>query len=514
MKINFIDRLSNAPKLPFFDLFDKKKAAKIGNEILNNFQGIWYATRGHNRGGIVSSTIDAMHAILSCLAPTMEDLRINQPTLYIETILTGKYFVFVNNGTISAKINQGVKFKHNRLKNRTVFNQIKRLLEAGFLTEKRNYSTRIDGKTGKKINPHPEDLNPYGNGRVQLFINPEVFQVAKKFEAQYKELLSYLRNTFPIDSSLLFSYSNDIEKVNSELECVKINKALANANNLKSKKGKEQASQFPRQSEISRAEMSEKEKKYRQQFNNSKDYQRKELLNLCCSLFFPNREFATRIREQALTALNDKLDLIEERIREYRKEEKTSYKKRSIYQKATEKKQFWMLEQYSKKLPCPQRSSHEILATAFQVQYTHAKNKGYYCKIQRSSNDPVQFITSSNLQHAIDYKIKDWILQNKNFFAKNKGYQVYQAGIKEVSKIYRRTLYENFNKGLLIGYVSAFKELMIFKEKISNALMSESLKKTLVVTLKNRLYPLYKVLTQKEKSYLVNCAINNLKQAK
>ncbi|MGH1338283.1 MAG: hypothetical protein ACRBFS_19320 [Aureispira sp.] len=510
MKDHFKEGLSLAPKIRFFELFNKKAAANFGQMLCDDFQAWWQTIKGHNRGGVVASTIDTMHAILGCLAATMEDLRENQPELYIKTILTGEYFVFVNRGTISSKINQGGTYKNTRTGNRTAYNQINRLLEVGFLVKKLNYSTKVDKKTGELLNPYPEDLNPNGNGRIQLFLNPDVFQVNKKFARKFEELKEYLMNTFPIEVPFTKKKNNKV-KIDSTVDCgqsdldnFKAVLATANGNNLQ--KRHEQAGQLMDKSKFSRGK---KRDFRRKKYESVEDVQQKELLGLCNHLFFPQRQFTETITSDAHTAIALQLNSIEKYVHEYRADKVKSYTARDKYQNAKPKTKNWMLKRYYKRLPSLRKAALEILAVALGIQRNHAQKKGYLHKIQHSSNDPVRLFTSSNLEHAIGYALRDWRKQTDNYFANNDDLEIYHNAAKLSIKAYSEIIKKNVEKGLYQGFVYAVQQFKRFKEILSKAALSESSKKSLVLAFTNRLTPLYKLLQPKEKSHLYSCAITN-----
>lgn len=519
-----IERLSNAPKIPFFELFDKKNASKKATALfLEPYQANWKKKKGHNRGGIVSSTYDVMHAILGCLAPTMEDLKKNQVELYAQTVLSDEYFVFISKGTLSAKINGGKKYKFTRLSNRTILNQIKRLLETGFLIKKVNYSIRLDDTTKQLTNPYPENKNDNGSGRIQLFINPKVFEVQRKFKAKFEELKAYYRNTFPTDSSLPFLNTKlNKEKIDSEADCGKV--ALSTDNNTGQQKNNEQVGQLVQKNKKIAPQFKQLPPK-KQEFPPSTgkrlmklserwkkrhiDQHKEELLKLCCHLFFPDRQFTKSILDNTRAAIADKIELVEEHVREYRKKEVDSYAQRPVYQNAKPKKQAWMLKNYREKLPSLLLSPLEILTNALQTQYNHAHKNGYYQKIQRRGNDPVQFLSSSNFEHAIACTIGVWTKQNQNFFANNKSYKAYLDERKKITGVYRSILLETFENGLTSGFVYAVRLFKSFEQKVVNSELSDSFKKSLITALTERIKPLYAKIPAKDKAHLYACAIAN-----
>lgn len=511
----FKDRHPLCPKVRFFDVFNKKAAAKVAMQMLDFWQSIRNAKKGHRRGGVVSSTIDVMHAILGCLAVTMEDMRENQEQVFVEAILTGNYFAFINRDTLTARINNGKEFKNSRLDPRTVSNQINRLLEIGFLIEKRNYRVCYDEGTGQLCNPTPDLLYSRGNGRIQLFINPKVFQVDKKFAAEFEALKAYLRNTFLIDSTLPFSYDNLVKKeIDSQVDCgqkalddLKVALATANCSNIQ--KNKEQVRQLEENSKNSARKKEEKRPKFRE----VNQYQRHELFNLVLSSFFPERAFTSTVLSNARAALDGKLDLVAFDIEAYRAKQVNSYTARDKYQKANENKKAWMLRNFTKKLPCVETSSLEILTNALSIQEAHAKNKGYYHKIQRPNNDPGQFLESSNFQYAIDFALNNWRRQSNKVLSKNREYNSYLDQNKALYQFYRRIVRVNNEKGLLQGYVYAVQQLKKIEKELLQAYISEASKKSLLVALKNRIAPLFKIFSPQEKRYLYQCAMNQPKNA-
>lgn len=491
MKDNFIERLSYASNVSFFDLINNKETVKIASKKLDLFQEQWKKQKGHNRGGIVSSTYDVLHALLACIAPTMDDIRKNQPELFVESVQEEQIFAFVYRSTLVSKINQGRKFKSAQLTVETIANQIKRLIEAGVIIEKKNYKLRraTKGKLkGKLINPLPSDLSPKGKGKIQLFFNPEVLVFKPKFE----RLKAYLKNTFQQyrASSLYFNKSTIRTIIDSACNVDKKKKASAIAEGESIKiKNKEQG-----------RKLEEKSKIPPRQFDKKEDFCTFQLYELCRSRLFNNRHFTQTIEKAAFQAIDQRINQAIEAVRAYKAEKIRTYKARETYQKSTKKD--WMLARYREQLPDTYRAALEIVSFAIQKQEKNAINRGYIKKIQRNSNDPVQLFNSSNFEYALNYSINDWRKIQNNFFAKNKSFDSYCTIVGMVGKIYTHVLTLS-KESLVHGYLISIQAYQKLKTQLNqNTLLTNSNKKAIDALFKTRFASLFQALSPKEKQHL------------
>lgn len=488
MKDNFIDRLSHVSNVSFFNLINNKESVKEASKMLDSFQVKWKKKKGHNKGGIVSSTYDVLHALLACVGPTMDDIRKNQPRLFIKSVQEGQTFAFVYRTTLVDKINQARKYSAARLSKETIGNQLKRLMQAGVIIEKRNYSTRKD-KNGKQVNPLPSDLNTKGRGKIQLFFAPGVLC----FNSKYDDLKTYLNNSF------------HLYRVNSFYLNTKLNKTTIDnptvVNNQKASAIAEGESKTRINKELGRR-LFNKNKVSPRQFDSKKEFNSHQLLELCRSRLFDDRVFTDSVEKGSLQAIEDRTKQAVEAVEAYNSEKIKTYTARDKYKNSTRKD--WMLRKYRETLPTPYRAAIEIMSFAIQKQEKNAISKGYINKIKRHSNDPVQLFSSSNFEYALNYSISDWRKINDNFFIKNQSYSSYCKIVGMVGKMYTYILDLAYqSQSLALAYSESLQILGKLKTKINqNTILSESNKKAIDALIKTKFEPLFKSLSQDEKQRL------------
>lgn len=488
MNKHFLEWLSHASNIGFFKMINKKESIKSASKCLDALQMKWKKEKGHNRGGVVSSTYDVLHALLACIAPTMDDVRKNQPELFVESVKEGKFFAFVYRTTLADKINQARNHSAARLSRETIGNQIKRLIESGIILEKRNYSVRKD-ENGKQVNPLPLHLNPSGRGKIQLFINPEVLV----FHSKYEDLKAYLRDSFKLYRVNSFYFNTKINKST-------IDKPIDVNNQKDLPNGKGESSKIINK-ELGR-KLSNKNKVSPRQFDSKRDFSTAQLLELCRSSFFDDRTFTDAIEKGAIQVLDDRINQAIEAVEAYRAEKIKTYTARDKYKNSTRKD--WMLAQYTKNLPTPYRAAIEIMSFAIQKQAKHALNKGYLSKIKRHGNDPVQLISSSNFQYALNYSISDWSKINDNYFIRNQSYSTYCKIVGMIGKIYTYTVDLAYkSNSIAFAYTDSIESIRKLQKKINkNTSLKKSSKKALNSMIKTKFSPLFKSLTQEEKERL------------
>jgi hypothetical protein len=485
MNTHLLEGLSHVLKVSYFDFINKKESIKLCYEKLDLYQDGWKKKKGHNRGGIVSSTYDTLHALFACIAPTMEDIRKKQPDLFIESVEKGHTFAFVYRTSLAAKINKGSKAA--KLDVKTISKQINRLIEAGIIIEKRNYSTRFEiDKEGKRrqVNPFPSDLNPSGRGHVQLILAPSVLV----FTSKYNQFKASLKNTIPLYGVNSLFINTSINKSTIDKPTVIDNqKASAIAEgDFKIIKNKEQERQLSKKSKVSP-----------RQFDSKKDFTSHQLLELCRSRFFDERTFTDAIEKGSIQAIDDRIKQAIEAVEAYNSEKIRTYTAREKYKNCTRK--HWMLAQYRKKLPTPYRAAIEIMSFAIQKQEKNALSKGYMSKIKRYNNDPMQLITSSNFQYALNYSISDWTKINDSYFIKNKSYSAYCNIVGMVGKMYTYILDLSYQSPLIAYSESLQACRKLRSSMLKNTDLTKSSIKAIDAMIKTKFAPLFKSLTPDEK---------------
>lgn len=492
MNKHFLEGLSHASNIGFFEMINKKESVKIASSMLDLFQDDWAKQKGHNRGGIVSSTYDVLHAIFECIAPTMDDVRKKQPQLFIDSILGGKIFAFIYRKTLIAKINKGGKHSAARVTKETIGNQLKRLMEAGVLIEKKNYKLKRERNSKgswELVNPLPSDLSEKGQGKIQYFFNPKVLVLGSNFD----RLKAYLKNTFKQYGVNSFYFNTKLNKTKIDKQAdVNNNKASATAESVSTKIiNKEQE-----------RKLTKKSKDSVRQFGSKKEFNCAQLLELCRTRLFDGRIFTDSIEKGSIRAIDDRIKQAVEAVEAYNSEKVRTYTARDKYKNSTRKE--WMLRTYREKLPTPYRAAIEIMSFAIQKQETHAISKGYMKKIKRQSNDPVQLFGSSNFQYALNYSISDWGKINDNYFIKNKAYSSYCTIVGMVGKMYTYILDLTYqSKSVALGYSESLQACAKLEKKMNNnTTLSLSNKKAINAMIKTKFSPLFDSLTQEEKNKL------------
>ena len=492
MNKHFLEGLSHASNVGFFAMINKKESVKVASGMLDLFQDNRVKIKGHNKGGIVSSTYDVLHAIFECIAPTMDDVRKKQPQLFIDSVLGGKTFAFIYRKTLVAKINKGGKHSAARLTKETIGNQLKRLMEAGILIEKKNYKLkRVRNSKGLwvLVNPLPSDLSEKGQGKIQYFFNPKVLV----FNSCFDRLKAYLKNTFKQYGVNSFYFNTKLNKTTIDKQTsVNNNKASTTVESLSAKIiNKEQERKF-----------SLTKKDSVRQFGSKKEFNSAQLLELCRSRLFDGRIFTDSIEKGSIRAIDDRLKQAVEAVEAYNSEKVRTYTARDKYKNSTRKE--WMLRTYREKLPTPYRAAIEIISFAIQKQEIHAISKGYLNKIKRYNNDPMQLLGSSNFQYALDYSISDWGKINDNFFIKNKAYSSYCKIVGMVGKMYTYILdliYQS--QSVALGYSESLQACAKLQKQMNkNTILSESNKKAINAMIKTKFSPIFESLTQEEKNKL------------
>ena len=488
MELHFLEGLSHATNIGFFDLINKKESVKNASKYFDSYQTKRKNKKGHNKGGIVSSTYDVFHALLACVAPTMDNVRKNQPELFVKSVMEGHTFAFVYRTTLVDKINQARNHSAARLSRETIGNQIKRLMQAGVIIEKRNYSVRKD-ENGKQVNPLPSDLNASGRGKIQLFFAPDVLV----FHSRYEQLKSYLNDSFKLYRVNPFYFKTILNKTTIDKQAsMNNNKASTTVESLSAKIiNKEQERKLTKKSNDSV-----------RQFGSKKEFNSAQLLELCRSRLFDGRIFTDSIEKGSIRAIDDRIKQAVEAVEAYNSEKVRTYTARDKYKQCTRKE--WMLRTYREKLPNPYRAAIEIMSFAIQKQETHATSKGYLNKIKRYNNDPVQLLGSSNFQYALNYSISDWSKINDNYFIKNKAYSSYCKIVGMVGKIYTYILDLTYqSKSVKLGYSESLQACAKLQKQMNkNTILSESNKKAINAMIKTKFSPLFKSLTQEEKNQL------------
>ncbi len=479
MTTHLIDGFSMPTNVSIFDQIDKFSTIKFAKEKMVAFQTEWRAK--HKSGGITSSTFDVFHAILQCIAPTMEDIRYKQPILFQEACQTGKLFAFVYLDTLATKINslQDSAMSCMRLSKKTVYNQIKRLVEAGIIVEKNNYTC-----TGHQ-NPTKEDKNAKGRGKIQLYFDPKILKM--------KPMPS---PSLAPNKQLLLQYSSSILKDKEQKQIIDNAPVVDNAVsaiaddvflNVRSEgQGRKIA---PTMQEI--------------ELKNKKDFAAWQQLNLCRSELFAMREMNATLEQKTFEIIKEHISLIEKEIQGYRAQKIKTYCDREAYKNS--KFQTSMLKKYCEKLPGVERSAIEIFSHAVQKQAKHAKLNGYAHRI----GCPPDFLLSPNFLKAIGYSVQDWKKIQDNYFVKNQRFGAYCSELGTIGRLYT-SLLEVAHESISFAYSQAAIAYQNFKAKLhQNTALTDSNKSALEKIFKGKLEPVFRNLSNQDKSKILDSIRSN-----
>lgn len=471
MTTHCIDGFSIDTNVSLFHQIDKFLTAKCAKEKMSEYKKLWLEK--HKRGGITSSTIDVFYAFLDCIAPTMEDLRKKQPGVFNDACSTGKLFAFVHLKTLATKVNslQDESLASIRLAKKTVHNQLKRLMEAGIITDKKNYRS-----TGEH-NPIPTEIDPNGRGKIQLFLNPEIL----KLKAIPSPSLQPSEPTLPQYSktTVLPILKNKVQKliIDNAPPVDKVVSAIADESFLEIK-SKEQGRKIVPQTQ-----------NFEQK--NKKDFCAWQLMELCRSELFQMRAMNKALEQQTLEIIQDLLSTIEQNVQKYKSQKIKTFCERETYKKS--KLQVSMLKKYCQKLPGAERSAIEIMSFAIQKQAKHAKNNGYMHRI----GCPPDFLLCPNFQKAIDYSMSDWKKIQDNYFVKNQRFASYCSELGMIGKIYTGVL-DAASDSIGFAYSQAITAYRNFKNRLTeNQTLTESNKKALEDILIGKFKPIFSRLRSK-----------------
>ncbi|WP_299368355.1 hypothetical protein [Winogradskyella sp.] len=467
--------------ISFYDVIDKQASIKNAKLKLTDYKIKWL--KKHKSGGVTSTTFDVFFALLSCVAPTMEDMKKNQPKVYEKAWKEGKFFAFVYNDTLATKINNLKEdcFKVCRLSTKTIYNHIKRLIEAGVITEKLNYNKR--GQKGYD-NPLPGDLNPKGRGKIQLFFDPKVLKLKPQFAAasapNTKSLPQYTTSCFQKNKELETIIDNDqaVDKV-----------AFANAHNVSDHViNEEQGRKKPVISYSAN-----------RQFDRKKDYLAYQLFELCRSGIYAGKKFNATLENNALGCIDEHLENIKQLVQAFKADKIKSFQLRVAYKNATELGKERMLRSYLAKLPENTTCAVEILGHAIVKQANHAKKHGYIHRL----GYPVDFLNSNNFHQAIEYSFNDWKKINNRFFVKNQRYSAYCDIVKKIYGAYSSCMNQSFESVSL-----AYRNSLVHFQKLQRALscttdLTSSNKKSLRDLFLQKFNALFKHLSKEDKQRII-----------
>jgi len=404
----------------FFEMIDKKATYHAGKDKMEAYQ----KTRKKGTKRVTPYTHDLFHAIIRAVAPTMEDMKKNQNELYKECRANGTYFCFTTIPSLQTMLNDTQQHASLTPKDKTVYNQIKLMLEIGIITKKENYI-----QTGHR-NPLPSERKTSGRasgrGKFQLWISPEVLCIKDKYQASAasdnasffgdigKSLPQYRTSSLLYKDKELKSITNTPSNVDKAVLPVgKINQDIQG-------EGREIKRKKPVSQSIPPENLSKK------QFSCLK------LWDLLRYNLYQNRVFNEQTNTDSQILLGQLLEQAEKHVQNYRKAKIQSYEQNPAYLAA--KNQHRMLRNFAASLPNVERSGFEILSHAIIKQQKHSSKYGYQVWY------PTNYLTSYAAQKALELSTNDWDRIQAQYFDKNKSSKAYFEQIQWINAQHSETV--------------------------------------------------------------------------
>lgn len=437
MKELYLEEEKSSHKISFYNAIDKAATAEAGKDMMEIFQTNWKRTR--KNGGVNANTFDLFFAIIRCIAPTMEDMKRNQPWLFDECVEHGEYFCFTSIPHLVKMMNNLHDHEMLSVCKKTIHNQIKRLMDVGIITDKKNYIA-----TGSR-NPFSYEQDDAGRGRIQLWINPQVL----KFNAEYVDSLdaddpsffSVLEKGLPlVELRSLIINKEELKSIDNTSPIV--DKAALPDGKIKtlSIQNKEQGNKSNKSSYPSFApeNLSKKQFELRKMWESVR-------FNL-----YDNYQFNEQTRIDSEKMLEELLLVAAGTVEAYRKAKIKVFTSSPGYLVA--KNQVRRLKNFTSTLPTVERSSIEILSHAIVKQRKHAEKYNYLHELYY----PVQYLSSVAALKALNYSIADWNGIQKKYFDKNKASKAYFQQVNWMNNKFSDTLEQIQSK----GYQRAYSDLM------------------------------------------------------
>lgn len=488
----------------FYDVLDKKATILNIRKALSSYKAQWL--KKHRSGGVTDTTFDVAHALLLCVAPTMEDIRKQQPDTLVPFCKEGRLFMFGTRKSIAACVaDRKEDFMQNcRPSERTVFNQINTLLKAQILTEKRNYRVIDQSNTN---NPLPSDFCPTGRGRFQLVFSENILVFKKKFQGLFSPSKSIIRKSLPLDSTSTIINSKELKtNINTDSN---VDKSIQDSNkNVFAKahegvnyvKGKERGHKLVSESKG----LSGKKDPYQNKtfHETQSDYVLSELFELLRSEIYGGKVFSPDEVQTTKIALNGRLKALEIEVRAYRTKRIQSYKASEHFQQL--KRPDIGLKYFTKKLPNIEISAVQVLTHAILKQAKHAKTKGYLHKL----GNPSDLVSSPvNFTHAVGMSMNDWTKMQQYYSNKKEKLTHYFQYEHRIAAAYMDILkYSQENKE--VAYERAVKALIWLHQSLQKSTLSESNKASLKTSFKTRLMPLFRDLPEHRKATITKLIKN------
>lgn len=349
-------------RFPMAELLDKQGSYQIIKGRLSAFCKDWRDKRGVAHGGITGHHRELVWAMLKVISSGMDWIKDNKKWLWRKLVSQGKIGCFTNRAVLKKKMTeQKEEEEHCTVSIRTVSNLMDRLIEAGIICDKQNYTEEgIPCQTGR--------------GNLLLCMDMELL----KFYSPVSEI----GEAAPSDSgnsTFLQQYTKlnteHLEKEINNTEAQDVESGVGFANGL----------------EINKLEVRCKENMHRFSLSTNKTGEKNfapaasappselDLLwVLACSLLWPGRTFNEETRKACLAMLNNALEAAVGYVQQVRalmiQRFTSSEAYKSKKNEAAKRKALAWLNQF---LPDPRRKAQELLSRALQIQAENAQKKNY-----------------------------------------------------------------------------------------------------------------------------------------
>lgn len=458
---------SIAYKQSFYDLIDKEETFAEGKHLMHQFKKNWKAANG----GITSTTFDVFFAIVRSIAPTMEDIKKHQEGLFEECRIHNEYFCFTTLPSIAKIMNNLHNYSELQVCNKTVYNQIQRLMDIGIITKKVNF------KCSGKRNPYPGEEDPRGRGKIQLWISPNVLKF-KKFDSSESSIFLGSNKNFlqQYEQSSLQDISKEQKLIDNTLEPVEKAASAIAESNLSDISGKEQGSKespppFPN---ISQKNFTEK------------DFVLEQIWRLAQYNLWDGYNFNFQTVATSKQIISKMLDTAQDEVSEYRKKRIIEFKQNPSYQVSSNQDK--LLKKFASTLPLPEQAAIEIVSHAILKQRKYSEKHGSLDQIFY----PVDYFTSKSAVTALQYSIQDWHSITEKYFSKNKNSEAYFEQVGWIMNRYSTTLREIFKDGKQNAYNNLMRKYQEWTQGLSiNIYLTPELITRLKTDFTNKLKPLF-----------------------
>ena len=369
-------------KYTFYQLIDKQESFKLINKELISFHKKWRDETGATHGGIQGHHRELIWALLKILPASMENIRNKHPRKFRNLLSEGRFVIQTTKSTLLQKMAD----KNISVGERTVFNLIDRLIEAGVIIRKK--AMRM---VGTEI-----ELNPK---LIVLYLTQEETNLLEQAEAENNSIEAELA---PSDSQ---DGAEALAAGDPPLKCSFFPIYINPKGDTEQKEKKEVGAVFETSS--NRDKISKKE--VRSGAGATDRTPEMCLLMQLVASVFNNRPMSDETRRAALDLLKTHLEAARGVVEDWRAGIIAKVKKTAAYQNSKNKERF--LLNFQKKLPNADNRAFEIVSSAIQIQSEYLERKQYKLymnPVKYLSNKffvPMKYaveLVQKQMQHPID----------------------------------------------------------------------------------------------------------------